>query len=100
MTISISIYLSIYNSFEFLAQYSKFKEAMISASFFDQPLLTHTAMLFSKLLPTKLRPRSRSLSKKNQVKSLSVTCHPVISMSFYLSKINVAVLYEYKLCSM
>ena len=34
-----------------------------------------------KLLPTKRRPRSRNLSNKNQVKSLSVTAHLVISMS-------------------
>ncbi len=35
----------------------------------------------SKLLPTKPRPRSHNLSNKNQVKSLSVTVHPTMSMS-------------------
>ena len=46
----------------------------------------------SKLLPTKLRPRSRNLSKKNQVKSLSVTFHPTISMSLsYKSTVSPSV---------
>ncbi len=35
----------------------------------------------SKLLPTKRRPRSRNLSNKNQVKTLSVTVHPAKLMS-------------------
>jgi hypothetical protein len=55
----------------------------------------HTCISVShglKLLPTKLRPRSRNLSKKNQVKSLSVTVHPTISMSLsYKSTVSPSV---------
>ncbi len=63
-------------------------------SLFWRILFTHTIHTCisgshgSKLLPTKRRPRSRNLSGKNQVNSLSVTVHPTSPWVCHLNRLE------------